>query len=102
MSRCRSFIRQAEEMESEPSKSIANCPHVREEHKQMESSSRYREAPSLPGDALLLLGLAAALGGAVYFSFRAFPTPEELLFGTFTARTAKGRVFNQAASVTAG
>ena len=42
----------------------------------MENSSRFREAPSIPGDALLLLGLAAALGGAVYFSFRAFPTPE--------------------------
>jgi hypothetical protein len=43
----------------------------------MEDSTTLRDkAPPLPGDALLFLGLVAALGIALFYSVRTFPTAE--------------------------
>ena len=43
----------------------------------MKDSTTFRDkAPPLPADVLLLGGLLAALGAALYFSFRTLPTAE--------------------------
>ena len=42
-----------------------------------ESTTFHDKAPPLPGDVLLVAGLLAALGAALYFSFRPFPTAEQ-------------------------